>query len=91
MIYQLTIYYGAMVNGIAIYSICSEFEDCKSFPPKINEDIFRGPIVKAIKEDGLNPADFELRYIKKEKYENRFEIEHEKTTITVVEAKYKES
>lgn len=80
MIYQMIIYYGAMLNGKAIYSLKTTSEDCTKFPSEINETIFRYPIEQAILKDGLNINDFEIGYLTKEQYENRFDIENEKVT-----------
>lgn len=78
MIYQMIIYYGAMLNGQSIYSLQTTLENCNKFPTKINEIAFRYPIEQAILKDGLSIDDFEIGYLTKEQYENRFDIEHEK-------------
>ncbi len=44
MIYQMIIYYGAMLNGQAIYSLQTTLEDCNKFPSEMNETMFRYPI-----------------------------------------------
>ncbi|WP_321834765.1 hypothetical protein [Clostridium butyricum] len=85
MIYQMIIYYGAMLNGQAIYSLQTTLEDCNKFPSEMNETMFRYPIEQAILKDGLNIDDFKIGYLTKEQYENRFDIEHEKvTTHTII-------
>lgn len=85
MIYQMIIYYGAMLDGQAIYSSQTTLEDCNKFPKDINETMFRYPIEQAILKDGLNINDFKIGYLTKEQYENRFDIEHEKvTTHTII-------
>lgn len=80
MIYQMQVYYGALLNGQAIYSLESSLEDCKRFPNEINEDAFKYPIEQAILKDGFKLEDFEIGYLTKEQYENRFDIEHENST-----------
>lgn len=87
MLYQMTIYYGALLNGQAIYSLETFSEDCRKFPSKndINEDMFRLPIIQAIKRDGLNPDDFEIGYLTKEQYDNRYSKETEKSTTWSIE------
>lgn len=85
MIYQMIIYYGAMLNDQAIYSSQTILEDCNKFPTEMNETVFRYPIEQAILKDGLNIDDFKIGYLTKAQYENRFDIEHEKvTTHTII-------
>ncbi len=85
MIYQMIIYYGAILNGQVIYSLQSTLEDCNKFPTEMNEIMFKYPVEQAILKDGLNIDDFEIGYLTKEQYENRFDIEHEKiTTYTIM-------
>lgn len=79
MIYQMQIYYGAVLNGQVIYSFKVSLDDCTKFPDELNEDTFKYPIDKIILNDGLNVEDFEIRYLTKEEYDNRFDIENEKT------------
>lgn len=78
MIYQMTIYYGAILNNEVIYSLESNLEDCKTLPSEIDEYAFKYPLEQAILGDELNPNDFEIGYLTKEQYENRFDIENEK-------------
>lgn len=85
MIYQMQIYYGALLDGQAIYSLKSSLEDCKRFPDDINEDMFKIPIIQAIKKDGLNPDDFVIGYLTKEQYDNRYSKETEKSTTWSIE------
>ncbi len=85
MIYQMQIYYGALLDGQAIYSLESSLEDCNKFPNDINEDMFKLPIIQAIKKDGLNPNDFEIGYLTKEQYDNRYSKETEKSTTWSIE------
>ena len=54
MIFQMKIYYGALLNGQAIYSIVN---------------------------DGFNPDDFEIGFLTKEQYQNRFCPETERVTV----------
>ena len=85
MIYQMKIYYGAMINGQAVYSLESSLDDCKTFPTKIDESGFKELIESAILNDGFNIEDFEIRYLTKKEYENRFDIENEKSTFWTVD------
>ncbi len=80
MIYQLKIYYGAILNGQAIYSLAVSLEDCKRFPEEINEENYENMIKMKIVEDGFNPDDFKIGYLTKEQYENRFSPKTEKVT-----------
>lgn len=41
MIYQFQIYYGALLNGQAVYSLEISLKDCKTFPTRINEEPFK--------------------------------------------------
>lgn len=84
MIYQMIIYYGAMLNGQAIYSLKTTLEDCSELPTEMNEIMFRYSIEQLILKDGLNIDDFEIGYLTKEQYENRFDIEYEKVTTHTI-------
>ena len=84
MIYQMQIYYGALLNGQAIYSLESSLDNCTKFPDKINEKVFRYPIEQAILKDGFKLENFEIGYLTKEQYENRFDIEHENATTWTI-------
>lgn len=79
MIYQIKFYYGALLNGQAIYSLESSFQDCTKFPNEIDEKPFKDAIEKAIVKDGLNPDDFEIGFLTEEQYKNRFSPETEET------------
>lgn len=85
MIYQMCIYYGALLNGQAIYSLESLSIDCTKFPNEINENIFRYPIEQEILKDGFNPKDFEIGYLTKEQYDNRFSKETENSISWTIE------
>lgn len=85
MIYQMQIYYGAMLNGQAVYSLEISLDDGKTFPTKIDESGFKELIERAILNDGFNIEDFEIRYLTKKEYENRFDIENEKSTFWTVD------
>lgn len=85
MIYQMTVYYGAMLNNQVIYSSETTFNDCNMFPDKIDEYMFKYPIEQAILNDGFNLSDFKIGYLTKEQYDNRFEIENEKTVSWTIE------
>ncbi len=75
MIYQMEIFYGALLNGQAIYSMSTKLDNCHVFPKKeFNEDYFKEPLVKLIKSKDDN---YEFNYLTKEQYENRFNIESE--------------
>ena len=80
MIYQMKIYYGALLDGQAIYSIESSFQDCTKFPNQIDEEPFKNAIKQVILKDGLNPDDFEIGFLTEEQYKNRFNPETEETT-----------
>lgn len=42
MIYQMEIFYGALLNGQAIYSMSTKLDNCTVFPKKeFNEDYFK--------------------------------------------------
>lgn len=77
MIYQIEIYYGALLNGNVIYSIKLNFTDCTKFKNNINEQKLENIIKSSIEKDGFNTEDFEIRFLTKEEYENRYDIEHE--------------
>lgn len=85
MIYQMQIYYGALLNGKAIYSLESSLYDCKKFPKGINQNTFKIQIQQAIVQDGLNPMDFEIGYLTKEQYDNRFSKETERSNTWIIE------
>lgn len=81
MIFQMKIYYGALLNGQAIYSIESSFDDCTKFPNNIDEKPLKNLIKQAIVNDGFNPDDFEIAFLTKEQYQNRFCPETERVTV----------
>lgn len=85
MIYQIQIYYGALLNDKAIYSIETSLENCTKIQEAINEEPLKNLIINAIKNDGLNPSDFEIGFLTKEQYDNRFSPETEKTKTWKVE------
>ena len=80
MIYQIKIYYGAILNGQVIYSSETTFVDCTKLPNAINEEPFKNQIINAIKGDGLNPEDFIIGFLTENQYRNRFAKETEKVT-----------
>lgn len=55
MIYQMTIYYGAKINGQVIYSTEINFKDCRKFPDKIDGEIYKEQLTDLIIKDGFNP------------------------------------
>ena len=78
MIYQMEIFYGALLNGQAIYSMSTKLDNCTVFPKKeFNEDYFKEPLVKLIKSKDDDPDNYEFCYLTKEQYEKRFDIENE--------------
>ena len=80
MIYQLEILYGAKIGDKVYYSVCTAVNDCTELLEKFpNENMFKEPIVKKIKEDGLNPDDFEFGFLTKDQYENRNKPENSVT------------
>lgn len=83
MIYQLQIYYGAVLNGKTVYSLESSFIDCTKPFNGIKEDIFRKHIEDAILKDGFNPNDFKIGYLTKKQYENRLCEEETTTTVKI--------
>lgn len=84
MIYQMQIFYGAMLNGKAIYSMEISLEDCETFPKRISEEVFKNQMVDMITNDGLNPNDFVIGYLTKEQYNNRYDKENEKVTTKTI-------
>lgn len=85
MIYQLTIYYGAVLNNEVIYSLESNVMDCTKLPDNIDENMFRYHIEQAIVKDGFNPNDFIIGYLTKEQYENRSNKGNENTVQWTIE------
>lgn len=85
MIYQMTIYYGALLNGRAIYSIEYKLEDCRNIPKEFDENYLKNIIEQAILKDGFELNDFEICYLTKEQYEDRYDTKHEKVTKLIVE------
>ena len=85
MIYQMQIYYGALLDGQAIYFLESLLEYYTKFPNEINEEPFKNVIEKGINHDGLNQDNFEKGFLTKEQYKNRFNPETENTTTWKVE------
>lgn len=79
MIYQMQIYYGASLNGQAIYTMENSLEDCRKMPEIINDEPLRKLMENTIRHDGLSPDDFEIGFLTKEQYDNRYNPENEKT------------
>lgn len=72
MIYQLTIYYGAVLNGKAIYSIEQNLINCKKLMSKEFDDTeLKKALMSAIEKDGLDATLFDYRFLTKEEYENK--------------------
>lgn len=84
MIYQMQVYYGAMLDGQAIYSMEISLDDCETFPKKISSAVFKNQMIDMIANDGLNPNDFVIGYLTKEQYNNRFDKENEKVTYKTI-------
>lgn len=85
MIYQMTIYYGAMLNNEVIYSMESTLENCTKFPKRLSSEHYCKVITNLIEQDGFNPHDFDIGYLTKEQYENRYEKDNEIQTIYNIE------
>lgn len=79
MIFQLEVYYGAMLNGRAIYTLKNSLENCTKFPHELDkyESHFKNLITENIKKNGFDPNDFEFGFLTKEQYENRLGKENE--------------
>lgn len=80
MVYQMTIYYGALLDGKTVYSMSSTFVDCTKFPEKLNEELYRDVIVERIKADGFDPNDFEIGFLTENQYEDRLLSDEEEKT-----------
>ncbi|MGL6184777.1 MAG: hypothetical protein ACRC1T_05295 [Clostridium chrysemydis] len=80
MIYQMTIYYGAKINGDVIYSTEIHIEDCTKFPKDIDGNIYRKQLEELIIRDGFNPGYFEFGFLTKSEYENRTTKDNENST-----------
>lgn len=79
MIYQMTIYYGAKLNGQVIYSTEIKLEDCRKFPKSIDEEIYIKQLEKLITKDGFYPKYFEYGFLTKSEYENRITKDNEES------------
>jgi protein-arginine kinase activator protein McsA len=74
VIYQLEIYYGAMIGGKSMYSSKITFNDCKKpFNCTMHIEAIKEQIENLIRNDGFEPADFVFDYLTKEQYDNRIE------------------
>lgn len=75
MIYQLKLYYGAKLQGQAIYTAEIEMQDCKQvFLPENIEDLdipLKAQIFALIEKDGFSAEDFEFGWLTQEEYDNR--------------------
>lgn len=83
MIYQMTVYYGALINGKVIYSSKTELVDAKKIPTKIDERVFKDNIVMQIEKDGFDAKNFDFSFLTKEQYENR--DKNERKTEFIIE------
>ena len=80
LIYQMKIYYGAKLNNKVIYSTEITLEDCRRFPNKIDEKIYKEQLKQFIIKDGFaKPEDFTYGFLTKAEYENRITKNKEKT------------
>ncbi|XZH34295.1 hypothetical protein ACSW8L_15400 (plasmid) [Clostridium perfringens] len=79
MIYQMTIYYGAKLNGQVIYSTEINLKDCTKFPKSINEEVYKKQLEKLIIRDGFYPKYFEYGFLTKSEYENRITKDNEES------------
>jgi len=74
MIYQLKIYYGALIGDKVIYSAELNFDDCTTL---LNEPIDHKPlkkyIINKIIKDGFDPSNFIFDWLTKKQYENKIE------------------
>lgn len=85
MFFQIEYYYGASINGQAIYCMKNSFTDCTKFPQTLEEKFCKEFIIERIKKDGFDPNDFEIGFLTKEQYENRLDKETEKSTTIKIE------
>lgn len=85
MIYQMTIYYGAILNtnGQVVYSIENELTDCTKFPNNLKdlEEEMKCIIKHQIIKDGFNTENFTIGYLTKEQYNNRYKYEKSQVAI----------
>lgn len=87
MIYQMTIYYGALLNGQVIYSLENNLTDCRKFPDEIDGNIFKKQLRDFIQSQNLNPDDFEYSFLTKEQYENRITKNDENKHVYQIDSK----
>lgn len=81
MIFQMTFYYGAKINGQVIYSTKVKLEDCRKFPSSINGDVYKKQLEQQITNDGFaDPKDFTYGFLTKDEYDNRPIKGNENTT-----------
>jgi len=74
MIYQLKVYYGALVNDKVIYSAELTFDDCtKLLTEPLDSSSLKDYINNKIIADGFNPDNFTFGWLTKEQYENKIE------------------
>jgi hypothetical protein len=74
MIYQLTIYYGALIGDKAVYTAELNFNDCKELLTEpIDCASIKNYLIEKIISDGFNPDDFTFDWLTKEQYENKVE------------------
>lgn len=78
MIYQMEVFYGALLNSQVIYSMSTKLDNCTAFPKKeFDENYFKETLIKFIKSKDDDPNNYEFNCLTKEEYENRFDIENE--------------
>jgi hypothetical protein len=74
MIYQMTLYFGAIINEKVIYSGEITFDDCTQLLKEpVNFTPFKEELIRLIEKDGFNPNDFTYDWITKEQYSNKIE------------------
>lgn len=91
VIYQLQIYYGAVLGGRAIYTVTIAFDNCtEMLKDTINIEPYKQELIKLIEQDGFNPNDFIFDFLTKEQFINavdsktRKKIEITPTSINVL-------
>jgi hypothetical protein len=74
MIYQLKIYYGALIKDKAVYSAELTFDDCTELLTEpVDCETIKSYLIEKIIEDGFNPNDFAFDYLTKEQFESKIE------------------
>lgn len=72
MIYQFSAYFGAVLNGVAVYSVGYTMDDCRALPTEPFKEVELVTYLrKQIMKDGFDPDVFEYRWLTKSEYENK--------------------